>query len=43
MGIGVQKGRPLICSSVYLDFSISSFLPQGVTRPENSHSASMKI
>jgi len=25
-----------ICSSVYLDFFISSSLPQGFTKPENS-------
>lgn len=27
-----------ICSSVYLDFSISSSLPEGFSRPENSRS-----
>jgi len=27
-----------ICSSVYLDFFISSSLPEGFTKPENSRS-----
>jgi len=27
-----------ICSSVYLDFFISSFLPKGFSKPENSRS-----